>query len=366
MSFQSMGRGVVIPIVFYAAMVNLFAQADTVLSSNRWTFSGAADFFYAYDFNRPTTYYRQPFLYNHNRHDEVNLNHGFARLTYQGNRIKTNVALHAGTYVLDNYANEPDVLKFIFEANVRVLLDEQRTWWIEAGILPSHIGFESAVSMDNATLTRSLLADNSPYYMTGIVAGHALTDRLEANIMMLTGWQTITMVSGSTLPAWGSKVSYTIPDGITINWSTFVGTVEPDALRTMRYFSNLYAILPLGDSWKLITGFDIGWQQREKFSNDYDTWYSAVMIMRYAMNPQWAMALRGEYYADKAEVIIENPTGDGFNTFGVSLNLDYHPVPTLYCRLEGRLLNNRELYFLRDGFPESNNPFVVGSIGFKF
>lgn len=39
--------------------------------------------------------------------------------------------------------------------------------WLDAGIYPSHIGLESAVGKDNRTLTRSLAAENSPYYESG-------------------------------------------------------------------------------------------------------------------------------------------------------------------------------------------------------
>ena len=34
--------------------------------------------------------------------------------------------------------------------------------WLDAGIFVSHIGLESANSRDNLTLTRSIMADNSP------------------------------------------------------------------------------------------------------------------------------------------------------------------------------------------------------------
>ena len=34
------------------------------------------DLFYGYDFNKPTTEERLPYLYQHNRHASFNLNHG--------------------------------------------------------------------------------------------------------------------------------------------------------------------------------------------------------------------------------------------------------------------------------------------------
>ena len=41
---------------------------------------GFVDIFYVYDFNEPVTDYRQPFFYNHNRHNEFNLNLGIISL----------------------------------------------------------------------------------------------------------------------------------------------------------------------------------------------------------------------------------------------------------------------------------------------
>ena len=43
-----------------------------------------------------------------------------------------------------------------------------QTMWIDAGIFFSHIGSESWISRDNPTNTRSLAADFTPYYETGI------------------------------------------------------------------------------------------------------------------------------------------------------------------------------------------------------
>jgi hypothetical protein len=52
-------------------------------------------------------------------------------------------------------------LKNIYEANVGISLNKKNNLWVDAGVMPSHIGFESAISMDNWYLTRSLLAENS-------------------------------------------------------------------------------------------------------------------------------------------------------------------------------------------------------------
>ncbi|WP_255709890.1 outer membrane beta-barrel protein [Pontibacter harenae] len=99
-----------------------FTQHDsTVQVSPSITFPGFLDVYYAYDFDKPTTDYRQPFLYNHNRHNEFNLNLGFVKVAAEHSRYRANLALQAGTYAQDNYAAEQDLFKHVFEANVGIL-----------------------------------------------------------------------------------------------------------------------------------------------------------------------------------------------------------------------------------------------------
>jgi hypothetical protein len=73
-----------------------------------------------------------------------------------------------GNYAQYNLLTEPTWAQFIYEANVGFKISRKQNVWLDAGIMPSHIGFESAVSADCWTLTRSILAENSPYYETGV------------------------------------------------------------------------------------------------------------------------------------------------------------------------------------------------------
>ena len=112
---------------------------------------GFIDVFYVYDFNKPGGDFRQEFLFNHNRHNEFNLNLGLVGLELAHPKYRAKLTLQSGTYANDNYAAEPGVLKNIFEAWAGISLNEGNTLWVDAGILPSHIGFESAISTDNRT-----------------------------------------------------------------------------------------------------------------------------------------------------------------------------------------------------------------------
>ena len=136
--------------------------------SNPLTISGYLETYYSYDFGKPENHMKPAFLYSFSRHNEVNLNFGYIKLAYNKSNVRGNLALMTGVYANTNLAAEPGVLKNIYEANAGIKISKSKNIWLDAGIFSSHIGFESAIGKDCWNLTRSLLAENSPYYESGV------------------------------------------------------------------------------------------------------------------------------------------------------------------------------------------------------
>lgn len=328
--------------------------------------SGSADVYYTYDFNRPSTPYRQTFFYNYNRHNRPDLNLGYLKFSLQHPKYRARLAVQAGTYVTDNYATEPGLLKHLFEANAGISLNKNNSLWLDAGILASHIGFETAVASDNWTLTRSLLAENSPYYLTGVKLTYNPNPQWELAALVCNGWQHIRKVAGNTMPSFGTQVKFSPDKKTVLNWSSFIGTDDPDSTRRVRFFNNLYLQYQWSTKIGLIAGFDMGLQQKTKNSADYHAWFSPVLMVRYAITDKWASCFRAEYYQDKKGVIIPASTASGFNSSGFSLNLDYSPLTAVTCRVEGRWLTSKNQVFVKNGLPTANNFFMTTSVAFKF
>ena len=161
------------------------------------TVSGYAELYYQYDFNKPSDNNRPGFVYSHNRHNEFNLNLGFVKAGYSADRVRANLAIGAGTYMNANYAAEPGVLKNVYEANAGIKLGKKNLW-LDAGIFPSHIGFESAIGKDCRTLTRSIAADNTPYYEAGAKLSYGSPDgKWSLTALALNGWQRIKRMDGN-------------------------------------------------------------------------------------------------------------------------------------------------------------------------
>lgn len=329
--------------------------------------SGYIEPYFAYDFGNPSNHQRPGFIYSFNRHNEVNLNLGFVKAAYQTDKVRSNLALMSGTYTNANLAAEPGVLKNIFEANAGVKISRSKNVWLDAGIFSSHIGFESAVGKDCWNVTRSILADNSPYYESGAKLSYTSNnEHWFLSGLILNGWQSIQRVNGNNTPAFGHQISYKPNSKFSINSSSFIGSDTPDSVGQMRYFHNLYSQWQLHKKLGIITGFDIGAQQKSKGSNDYNIWYAPVLIVKVSAAKNISIAGRAEYYRDAHNVIINTATLNGFQTFGYSLNLDYSISDNAMWRIEARAFSSKDEIFMLDNKPSRNNYFVTTSLAISF
>lgn len=336
-------------------------------STGSLTISGYGEAYYAYDFNKPADNNRPGFFYSHNRHNEFNLNLGFIKANYTAERVRANFALAAGTYMNANYAAEPGVLKNIFEANAGFKLSKKKNIWIDAGIMPSHIGFESAVSKDCWNITRSILAENSPYFEAGAKLTYTSDNgKWLVSGMALNGWQRITRVSGNSQMSWGTQIQYKPSSKVMLNYSTFIGTDKPDSIRLSRLFHNIYGIFNVTDKFGITAGFDIGTEEKTPGSDDKNTWYTPVLILKYAFDNKWAIAGRVEHYNDKNGVIIATGTANGFQTTGYSFNIDHSPAKNILVRLEIRSLSSKDKVFTKGTGVTNTNSFITSSIAVSF
>jgi hypothetical protein len=324
--------------------------------------------YYSYDFNNPDSKNRPGFVYAHNRHNEFSVNHAILKTAYNDSKVRGNLGLLTGTYAQANYSTENAVFQKVFEANVGFHLS--KNWWIDAGIFGSHIGFETAIGQDNWNLTRSMIADNSPYYMTGVKVAYEGA-KLYAGLLILNGWQNIKDNNQNKAIGW--QITWKPTAKILLNSSSFFGegqnAVVADPL-LVRYFHDFYVSFQITDKFAVATLFDIGWQENKDNPADTqtDTWSAGALLLKYAVSDKVTLAGRAEYYHDKNGVVIPTDTANGMNTQAFSLNLDVSPSLRVLWRVEGKLYTAKdEIFEKKDGVELTDNAFVLTtSLGFKF
>jgi hypothetical protein len=101
----------------------------------------------------------------------------------------------------------------------------------------------------------------------------------------------------------------------------------------------------------------------DKFDpTSYGTWYSPVLIVKQCLNDKTKIALRGEYYSDQKQIIISTGTANGFQTFGLSSNLDYDLSSKIKFRIEGKMYHSKDKIFAN----ENQNYTLTTNMTIKF
>lgn len=355
---------VLVSLLLYAANM-LYAQ-DSSAKEPALTTRLFVDAYYAYDFSQPANKLKAAYLYNHNRHNEIAINLALASIQYKQQRVRAAVALMAGTYSRYNLAAEPPLLRHVYEANGGLRLFKQQELWLDFGVLPSHIGFESAISKDCPTLTRSMLAENTPYYETGARVSYTTKNKKwYAAALLLNGWQRMTAVPGNSSVSVGTQLTWSPVSELSINWSSFTGNTKPDSARRLRCFQNLYAQWKPVPEWHFTTGIDFGLEQISKSAKRYYSWFAPIIQVSYSKQP-WAFAARAEYFNDLGGVIMPKIQQQPFRMQAYSVNVNRSIGSLFSFRIEWRFFKHDGDYFLYNNRLTNTNHMLTTSLLFDF
>jgi hypothetical protein len=334
------------------------AQEDAPDTTAHVTFGAFVDGYYAYDFNRPQSHDRA-FTTQAARHDEFAINLAHVEAKYTSSRVRGRLALQAGTSVQANYAAEPDsllgqnnFLPLLQEAYAGVSLSPKL--WIDAGIFFSHIGSEGWISADNPTYTRSLAAEFSPYYETGVRATWQALPNLAVTAVAVNGWQIITETNHDK--GGGVRLDYTAAPSVTLSYANFAGREASAATgdQDVRFFNDFSARITPGGRWLVIPTFDIGTQGG-------DSWYGASLVGRYAVTSTVALNGRVERYDDPDGIIAP-----GLQVNGASFGIDVARGPALWrTEVRGLFGADSDIFPGHDGAKDSD-VVAVTSLSVRF
>lgn len=348
------------------AVPPLHAQTDTAAAI---TIGAVIDSYFAWDRNRPEPRDRA-LTTTAVRHNEFNVNLAQLSLGYAHHRVRARATLQAGTSVQANYAAEPpegtvsgpSVARLLQEAYVGLAITPALS--IDAGIFFSPIGHESWISLDNPTYTRSLTADYTPYYLSGVRGSWQASPRVLAQLQLVNGWQTIgERNEGKALVA---RVDVRSSERVHLAASGYLGDDQArGAGARLRQFGQLLAqVTPTRNTAAWIT-LDAG--REDGRARTDATWWSATLIGQRRLTSALAVAVRAEHYADPRGVLI--PLGDwrGPRVSGVSTGLDVRVSGGALWRVEARTLQADTRLFPAGAAarPTRDNVVLVTSLAWR-
>lgn len=336
-----------LPILAQARSVELDAFLDT---------------YYAYDFNRPSSRDRS-FTTQPARHDEFNINLALLGANYTHDKVKARVSLQAGTYVQNNYSSEPakgavsgpDVSRHIQDAFIQYQLTQSSL--VMAGIFPSHLGFESVFSTENMTYTRSMAADFSPYYQSGVGLIQDLSASWTFEAYVLNGWQNVS--EDDENKALGLALRYRAQN-FEANYSNYIGHY----LENERSFHDFNATWRARDWLTLCALFDLGLQRsagQQKFFGTFNT--QAQLRLDHLQS----LSFRIERYEDVNGLNVPTSNERDFSVWGYSVGYNRSLNDQTQFRVEWRYFKNDggSIFPSREDSFSAENQFIVASLAMR-
>ncbi len=331
-------------LIILCSSLMLRAQDSTTV-----TVSAMADVAYSYSFNTPPDHTRA-YTTQPSRDREFGLMLGHIAVAVTNNDFRARVAVQEGWFTRANYVGDDADWRNLQEASVGLRITDGL--WLDGGVMFSHIGYESLISRDNLTLGRSLTADYTPYYSTGVALAWSLTDDLTITGLVLNGWQQI--VDVNTDLSIGTRVFWKASPKISVNWSTYYGNDQPDGMASlMRFHNNFYVEFKPTDALTAVVLGDLCLQDTPD-GNTNQQWYAGV-IGAWAFADNFRLAARAERYVDPDQIFIVPINGASFETTGLSVNLDFRPTAYSLLRCEVRsLMAGDEVFPTDTGFSTSD------------
>lgn len=218
-------------------------------------------------------------------------------------------------------------IRNVFQASISYNAPLGKGLLLEAGVYPSHIGFEGFFTRDNWNYTRSWLGELSPYYQSGVKASYAWNDHWSGRIDVLRGWQLIG--DNNSAPSLGTQIAYS-DARLSASFNTFAGPELPNDRTHLRLLGDIVATYKATSKWSLGTSIDRG---RQAYPGDVAAnWLGAGVYSRYAIDDRHALAARLERFRDPDAGI----SGFAQTLTEATLTYEVHPHPHLILKFEGR------------------------------
>jgi hypothetical protein len=232
-------------------------------------------------------------------------------------------------------------MRFIQEATIGYRAAPEL--WLDVGVFFAPFGSESWISTENWTYTRSLIADNSPYYESGVRATWFVTPRFTAQVHVINGWQNISETNSDK--ALAVRFDYSLMPRVLLAYDAFAGNEQPDTLRSaLRVFHEVTSRFRVSQRIEVAGTLDYG-TQRTTATAPHGYWRGWSALGRYQLSQSAWVAGRVESYSDPDQIIVVTGKASGLRASGASLNLDFAPQTGLLWRFEARALRSDDKVF---------------------
>ncbi|MFM7595386.1 MAG: outer membrane beta-barrel protein [Flavobacteriales bacterium] len=315
---------------------NVYSQGITLASINKKssvTLSGYGDLYLGKHWGGYN--FKESFFYNHKVNNKLRTNLLLLKGEFVSRRFHATLGLMTGDYSQYNLAAEPNWAKPLNEVFIGLKLSKSKNLWWDAGVYKSFIGIESAVSSDCPTLTRSMVAENSPYYLSGSRVKYVSDNKKhELGVHVLNGWQRIGWDPSILKPSLGAHYKYHMNENLSLMYDAFYGSIYPDSMGINRFYQHMNVAFKRG-KWETWGTLDVGIEDR-------NLWGAAQLMNRYTFNDHWSLAQRLEVFYDPDNRCARIGESEKTIIGGFTLCPTYQLTDQMAIRLDTKFLKASE------------------------
>ncbi len=327
-----------------------FGGAPEVPIWKRVEAHGYVDVYAAYNANRPAD--GASFLpgtgTTAKRAGEIGLGQAALGVSLDPAPVGFNLTLHVGSGATILHEAEPvgpglgpGAWNLVQRATVAGKVPIGRGLIVEAGIMPSHLGFEGYASQGNWSYTRSWMAEYSPYFQTGVRLEYEVAPAFTAGLYLVNGWQTVGDVNrGKSV---GARLAYE-GERLIVAIAGLAGPEQPNDDTSVRAIADLHAVVKATGWLRLAAAVDVGVDHRspsralvpgEDAAAGVPSaagWYGVAGYARAAVLPFLSVAARGEVFGDPRGAV----SAYGQRIVEGTFTLEGRPHEAIVIKLEGR------------------------------
>ncbi len=358
------------PLTPPADVTGTAAQAD--VASPVVELDATVEVYVAVDGNRPPDGQIPGLIYD-SRHAEFALSQALFGVASRGEDARGALRLWTGHVPAQIYASEPRThfdWSLVQEATVGARVGT--TAWIDAGLLPSPLGFEQVQARANWLWSGSLLQVATPFYLMGGRLQWAASENTTLEVGVYGGWNRI---SASNVPS--TLLARAFGSRSWGNWQLLITTAptRPDFSRAGTGAVRGWMV----DGWlsaPLRSGFEVALQVNggvEAWRSGADqrlaNWGAVNAWMRKTLDRHWQVAARVGVFGQGGDsevargVLLGRPFWPTSRIAEAALALQYRASEGLMLRAEGRVDHAADAIFVHaDGTAYQRPTVVLGAI----
>ncbi|MEW6235027.1 MAG: porin [Candidatus Omnitrophota bacterium] len=208
---------------------------------------------------------------------------------------------------------------------------------IDVGRFASWYGYEAIESLKNDNFSRSFMFGLSyPHTHTGIRATYSINDMWEVSGGVTQGWDTVEDINDSK--SFHFAVRFRPTEEIYVQNAISYGPERFNDNSNYRFLYDLVATWNVTEDWTIGANFDYGFDEDAIAAGTDDaSWWALAGYVRYDVNEDVYLALRGEYFGDDDSWATPQPgVGASDNLWEITATAGYQITEDLLGRLEYR------------------------------